>query len=100
MITVSTSASAKINDLLAENQEPYLRISVKGGGCSGFSYSFEFGDKEEDDFTIENILVDCMSMQYLQGATVDYKEELMGSNFSISNPNAKQTCGCGSSFAA
>jgi iron-sulfur cluster assembly accessory protein len=101
MITVSTSASAKINDLLAENQEPYLRISVKGGGCSGFSYAFNFeSETQEDDFTIENIVVDCMSMQYLQGATVDYKEELMGSNFAISNPNAKQTCGCGSSFAA
>jgi iron-sulfur cluster assembly accessory protein len=101
MITVSTSASAKINDLLAENQEPYLRISVKGGGCSGFSYAFNFeSETQEDDFTLDNIVVDCMSMQYLQGATVDYKEELMGSNFAISNPNAKQTCGCGSSFAA
>jgi iron-sulfur cluster insertion protein len=101
MITVSTSASAKINDLLAENQEPYLRISVKGGGCSGFSYAFDFeSEAQEDDFTVDNIVVDCMSMQYLQGATVDYKEEIMGSNFSISNPNAKQTCGCGSSFAA
>lgn len=101
MITVTENANNKINDLLIDNSEPFLRISVQGGGCAGFSYAFNFDDnKQEDDFEFGKILVDSMSMQYLQGATVDYKEELMGSAFSISNPNATTTCGCGSSFAA
>lgn len=101
MITVTESANEKINDLLIDNQEPYLRISVQGGGCAGFSYAFNFEDtKQEDDFEFDKILVDSMSMQYLQGGTVDYVEELMGSSFKISNPNATTTCGCGSSFAA
>jgi len=101
MITVTESATTKISDLLAENNEPYLRISVKGGGCSGFSYAFDFeSQKQEDDFEIDKIVVDCMSMQYLQGATVDFEQKMFESAFKISNPNAKQTCGCGSSFAA
>ena len=101
MITVTESATSKITDLLAENQETYLRISVKGGGCSGFSYSFDFeSQKHEDDFEIDKIVVDYMSMQYLQGATVDFEQKMFESAFKISNPNAKQTCGCGSSFAA
>ena len=101
MITVTESATSKIADLLAENQEPYLRISVKGGGCSGFSYAFNFeSEKGEDDFEIDKIVVDYMSMQYLQGATVDFEQKMFESAFKISNPNAKQTCGCGSSFAA
>jgi iron-sulfur cluster assembly accessory protein len=101
MITVTESATSKIADLLAENQEPYLRISVKGGGCSGFSYAFDFESKKsEDDFEIDKIVVDYMSMQYLQGATVDFEQKMFESAFKISNPNAKQTCGCGSSFAA
>jgi iron-sulfur cluster insertion protein len=100
MITITENATAKITDLLAEHQESHLRISVKGGGCSGFSYVFEFGDKEEDDFELGTVLVDAMSMQYLQGGTVDYTEELMGAAFKVTNPNATSTCGCGSSFAA
>jgi iron-sulfur cluster insertion protein len=100
MITITENATAKITDLLAENQESHLRISVKGGGCSGFSYVFEFGNKAEDDFELGTVLVDAMSMQYLQGGTVDYTEELVGSAFTVTNPNATSTCGCGSSFAA
>ena len=100
MITITENATAKITDLLAEHQESHLRISVRGGGCSGFSYVFEFGDKEEDDFELGTVLVDAMSMQYLQGGTVDYTEELMGAAFKVTNPNATTTCGCGSSFAA
>lgn len=100
MITITENAAAKIADLLAEHQESHLRISVRGGGCSGFSYAFEFGDKEEDDFELGTVLVDSMSMQYLQGGTVDYTDELMGASFKVSNPNATTTCGCGSSFAA
>jgi len=100
MITVTENATKKITDLLAENQENYLRIAVKGGGCSGYSYTFEFADKEEDDLVIDNVVVDYMSMQYLTGSTVDYETKAFEQSFVIKNPNAKQTCGCGSSFAA
>ena len=100
MITVTTNATAKIEDLLAENGEPFIRVSVQGGGCSGFSYAFNFDDaKAEDDFDFGKVLVDSMSMQYLQGATIDYVEDLMGASFKVANPNAETTCGCGSSFS-
>ena len=105
MITISESAKTKIKDLLYEegNSKLSLRTFVQGGGCSGFSYGFTFDEEiNEDDFEIPldefKVLVDAMSMQYLQGAEIDYKEELMGSTFSIKNPNAQSTCGCGSSF--
>ena len=105
-LTVTDSALAKIADLLAEENNPklMLRTFVQGGGCSGFQYGFTFDDEQaEDDFVIEKgsvkLLVDSMSMQYLTGATIDYKEGLMGSSFSITNPNAQTTCGCGSSFS-
>ena len=100
MITVTENATNKINDLLTENQENFLRIFVKGGGCTGFMYGFEFAEKQEDDFEIGNIVVDSMSMQYLQGATVDFESKSFESAFKIINPNATTTCGCGSSFAA
>jgi iron-sulfur cluster insertion protein len=105
MITISDTAKAKIKDLLSEENNPKLalRTFVQGGGCSGFSYGFTFDDQQnEDDFEIPlgefRVLVDGMSMQYLQGAEIDYKDELLGSSFSIKNPNAQTTCGCGSSF--
>ena len=105
MITISESAQAKIKDILLEENNPKvaLRTFVQGGGCSGFSYGFTLDEEvNEDDFEIPldtfKVLVDAMSMQYLQGATIDYKEELMGSSFVINNPNATSTCGCGSSF--
>jgi iron-sulfur cluster insertion protein len=106
MITITESALAKISDILAEENNPQakLRTFVQGGGCSGFQYGFTLDEEQnEDDFVIEEsgvvILVDSMSMQYLQGATIDYKDELMGSSFVINNPNAQTTCGCGSSFS-
>jgi iron-sulfur cluster insertion protein len=106
MITLTESALAKISDILAEENNPAmkLRTFVQGGGCSGFNYGFMLDEEQnEDDFIIENsgasVLVDSMSMQYLQGATIDYKEEIMGSSFVIKNPNATTTCGCGSSFS-
>ena len=105
MITISDSAKTKIKDLLYEEGNPKLslRTFVQGGGCSGFSYGFTFDDViNEDDFEVPldefKVLVDAMSMTYLQGAEIDYKEELMGSQFTIKNPNANTTCGCGSSF--
>jgi iron-sulfur cluster insertion protein len=105
VITISESAKAKIKDLLLEENNPKLslRTFVQGGGCSGFSYGFTFDEEiNEDDFEIpldeHKILVDSMSMTYLTGAEIDYKEDIMGSQFSIKNPNATTTCGCGSSF--
>ena len=105
-MTVTSSAITKISDILAEENNPSakLRTFVQGGGCSGFNYGFTLDEEQnEDDFVIEEggikILVDSMSMQYLQGAVIDYKDELMGSNFVITNPNATTTCGCGSSFS-
>jgi iron-sulfur cluster insertion protein len=106
MITITASAIGKIRDILAEENNPNvkLRTFVQGGGCSGFNYGFTLDEEQnEDDFVIQEsdvmILVDSMSMQYLQGASIDYQEELMGSNFVINNPNATTTCGCGSSFS-
>ena len=105
MITISESAKTKIKDLLLEENNPNLslRTFVQGGGCSGFSYGFTFDEvMNEDDFEIPldefRILVDSMSMTYLSGAEIDYKEDVMGSQFNIKNPNATTTCGCGSSF--
>jgi iron-sulfur cluster insertion protein len=105
MITVTDNAFNKITDLIVEEKNPNLalRISVKGGGCSGFQYEFSFEDnKEEDDFVIEKngtrVFVDSMSAQYLMEATIDYKEEKFNSQFVITNPEVKGTCGCGSSF--
>lgn len=106
MIEITDSAVSKIKDIIAEENNPLikLRMFVQGGGCSGFSYGFTLDeDTNDDDFTIEkngiNILVDSMSYQYVTGATVDYVEDLNGSQFSIKNPNATSTCGCGSSFS-
>ena len=107
MVEITESAKSKIMDLLLEENNPKLalRTFVQGGGCSGFSYGFTFDEeKNEDDFEFPldkkfNVLVDAMSMQYLHGAVIDYKEEAMGSQFVISNPNAQSTCGCGSSFS-
>lgn len=105
MITISESAKSKIKDILYDEGNPKmsLRTFVQGGGCSGFSYGFTLDEEvNEDDFEFPldefKLLVDGMSMQYLQGATIDYKEELMGSSFVINNPNATSKCGCGSSF--
>ena len=106
MIDITDSAKNKIKDILYDEGNPKmsLRTFVQGGGCSGFSYGFTLDEEQnEDDFEIVldefKILVDAMSMQYLQGASIDYKEEAMGSQFVIKNPNAQSTCGCGSSFS-
>jgi len=105
VITITDSAKQKIKDLLYEEGNPKLslRTFIQGGGCSGFSYGFTFDEEiNEDDFEIPldefKVLVDSMSMTYLQGAEIDFVEDLHGSQFSIKNPNATTTCGCGSSF--
>ena len=107
MINVSPTAATKINELLAEEGKAGsgLRVFVQGGGCSGLQYGFEFDEVVQDgDTCVENLgvklLVDPMSVQYLTGAEIDYREGLEGAQFVIRNPNATTTCGCGSSFSA
>ena len=100
MITLSESAVTRVQDILAEENQPdlKLRVFVQGGGCSGMQYGFTLDqDVGEDDWTLDingvQLLVDSMSGQYLQGAQIDFKDDAMGAN-----PNAQTTCGCGSSF--
>ena len=106
-ITIDQSAADKISELLAEENNPDLRLRmfVQGGGCSGFQYGFTFDETQnDDDFVIEQhnvtMLIDALSMQYLQGSVVSYTKSLMGEQFEIKNPNAQTKCGCGSSFSA
>lgn len=105
-IVFTDAAATKVNELIQEEDNPdlMLRVFVAGGGCSGFQYGFTFDDStEEGDSSIENqgvtLVVDPMSVQYLMGAEIDYKEDLQGAQFVIRNPNATTTCGCGSSFS-
>ena len=106
LVKMAPGAVAKIKELIAEENNPNLklRMFVSGGGCSGMQYGFTFEEEvNEDDFNLEfdgiNLLVDSISSQYLQGSEVDYTESLQGSQFSIKNPQAQTTCGCGSSFS-
>lgn len=101
----TSAAAAKVRELVAEegNASLSLRAYIQGGGCSGFQYGFEFDEgRNEDDIAIvtdgATLLVDPLSLQYLAGAEIDYSESLAGAQFVIRNPNAKTTCGCGSSF--
>ena len=120
-ILFSQSAVDKVHTLICEEENPQLnlRVYITGGGCSGFQYGFTFDETiNEDDMVIEKtvsneedegdgssgttvkLLIDAMSFQYLMGAEIDYKEDLTGAQFVIRNPNAKTTCGCGSSFSS
>lgn len=107
MIVVEDSAAKKVLELIVKEGDPdlKLRISVAGGGCSGFQYHFSF-DKTVDqgDFVVENygvkIVIDSLSMQYLNESVISYEESLAGAQFVIKNPNVTSTCGCGSSFSA
>lgn len=105
-VLFSDAASLKVRQLLdeEENKNLKLRVFVTGGGCSGFQYGFTFDEnQEEGDTRVEKngvaLLVDPMSFQYLQGAEIDYKEDVQGAQFVIRNPNAVTTCGCGNSFS-
>ena len=121
-IFFTDAAACKVKQLIAEEENPKLnlRVYIMGGGCSGFQYGFSFeetinpddlvtekkvaDDEEEDDDggdggTVVRLLCDPLSFQYLEGATIDYREDINGSQFVIKNPNAKTTCGCGSSFS-
>jgi iron-sulfur cluster insertion protein len=102
----TAAAAGKVASLIAEEGNPalMLRVYISGGGCSGFQYGFSFDEERaEDDLALERdgvtLLVDPLSLQYLMGAEVDYRESLQGAQFVIRNPNAKSTCGCGSSFS-
>ena len=104
-LTITENATAKIVEAIQEEGNPALklRMYVQGGGCSGMSYGFTLDEvQNEDDWVIPagsaTVLVDSMSMQYVAGAEVDYRDDLSGSQFIIKNPNAQTTCGCGSSF--
>ena len=105
MISITPLAKIRIVELLKEESpNTYLRTFVQGGGCSGFQYGFTFDtEKSNDDFEFPvaefTMLIDAMSMQYLEDAEIDFKDDLNGSSFTIKNPNAVSTCGCGSSFS-
>lgn len=106
MITLTENAISKLRNVIAEENNPALklRVFVQGGGCSGMSYGFTLDEEQsDDDFDLEfsgvSLLVDSMSSGYLQGAEIDYREDQYGSAFSIKNPQAQTTCGCGSSFS-
>ena len=106
MIELNESAVTKLKQLFEEEGNPdlKLRVFVQGGGCSGMQYGFTFDEEQnEDDFDVSvngvTLLVDSMSAQYLQGAKIKYTEDARGASFSIDNPQAQTTCGCGSSFS-
>lgn len=105
-LTITESAAIRLAELLKEEGQTdhtRVRVFVQGGGCSGMEYGFTFDDSQnEDDWEVpagsSSVLVDSMSAQYLQGAEIDFVDDLQGSRFKINNPNAQTTCGCGSSF--
>jgi len=104
-VVFTDAAATKVGELIEEEQNPELklRVFISGGGCSGFQYGFTFDENIEDgDSQVVNhgvtLVIDPMSVQYLMGAEIDYKEDLQGAQFIIRNPNATTTCGCGSSF--
>ncbi len=104
-VSLTDRAASRINEIVKD--EPtgtMLRVSVEGGGCSGFSYKFDLvQDKTDDDFVIENqgavVLVDQMSLNFLDGSEIDFVDALIGASFQINNPNATANCGCGTSFS-
>ena len=105
-LVFTDAAAAKVGELIREESNPNLklRVFVQGGGCSGFQYGFTFDENlEEGDTRVDNggvtLLIDPMSIQYLAGAEIDYREDIEGAQFVIRNPNAQTTCGCGSSFS-
>src|SRR5580692_12280486 len=103
-VTISASAARRLNTILKGDQSAALRISVKGGGCSGFQYSFDVDrNRAEDDVAVTRdgatVLVDPMSLEMLKGAELDFVDDLMGQSFRMKNPNAVASCGCGVSFS-
>lgn len=102
--TVTDRAFARLAEIAAETGETRaLRVAVDGGGCSGFQYDIRLDDPAEDDIVLERdgqkVLIDSVSLPFLAGATIDFSEELIGARFTIQNPNASSSCGCGISFS-
>lgn len=104
-VSVSSSAAARILAIVdGEPINKLLRVSVEGGGCSGFQYKFDLVEAaEDDDLVVERdgatVLIDSVSLPYLAGSEIDYVQELIGSSFKVTNPNATASCGCGTSFS-
>lgn len=105
-VSISERAASRVAELIAQQGNPALklRLSVSGGGCSGFQYGFDFDEEQKpDDIVVERggvtMLVDGMSLLYLMGSEVDFVEDLVGASFQVVNPNATASCGCGSSFS-
>jgi iron-sulfur cluster insertion protein len=100
---VTDRAYARLSEIGAARQGKALRIAVEGGGCSGFQYAITLDDPADDDIVLESggekVVVDSVSLPYLQNATIDFAEELIGARFTIDNPNATSSCGCGTSFS-
>src|SRR5215468_9529695 len=106
MIALTDTATVKVKELMDAEDQPelYLRVAVRPGGCSGLSYEMFFDTEKADDDMVQDygavqVVVDAASAQYLQGASLDYKDGLQGAGFTINNPNAQRTCGCGQSFS-
>ena len=96
----TNSAKKQIEKITKSEEKKYFRISVQGGGCSGFKYNFSFDDKiEKDDILFNNAVIDKQSLDIIAGSTVDFKKEMIGESFSINNPKASASCGCGLSFS-
>ena len=94
------SAKSQIEKITKSDEKKYFRITVQGGGCSGFKYNFSFADKlEKDDILFNKTVIDKQSLNIIAGSTVDFKKEMIGESFSISNPKASASCGCGLSFS-
>jgi iron-sulfur cluster assembly protein/iron-sulfur cluster insertion protein len=106
MIALTDTATVKVKELMQAEDQPelYLRVAVRPGGCSGLSYEMFFDTEKAADDVVESygdvqVVVDAASAQYLSGASLDYKDGLQGAGFTINNPNAQRTCGCGQSFS-
>lgn len=101
--TVTDRAFARLKEIGASDQGQALRVAVEGGGCSGFQYDIKLDTPAEDDLVLtgdgESVVVDAVSLPFLAGATIDFTEELIGARFTIDNPNASSSCGCGTSFS-
>ena len=103
-ITISPSASSRVHTLMQKESGSHFRVYITGGGCYGFQYGFKLENQvQSDDILVPagqiEVVIDPLSFQYLEGCTVDFKQDLQGARFTVKNPNAQTTCGCGSSFA-
>jgi iron-sulfur cluster insertion protein len=99
-IDFTEEAKNQINKITKEGQKRYFRITVQGGGCSGFKYNFDFDkDTNEDDVIFGNTIIDKTSLEIISGSVIDFKKEMIGESFVITNPKATASCGCGLSFS-